>query len=752
MFQFVVKRLFTLIPLLLAVTFIASILMYVSPGDVLTKMRANPEIPPETIAALEADYSLVDEHGEPTKWFVRYGAWLKQLLKGNLGNSLTYQIPVTELIGQRIVATFLLSLTSVLFAWAIAVPLGVMAAIKKDSIFDRLSALLAYSALSIPEFFLAIIAVYVAAITGWFPIGGRSSIGSEYMGIFAQFWDYAYHLILPTIVLGIGSVASMMRIMRANFIDEMRQDYVNTARAKGMPESFTMFKHVLRNAINPLISAMGFAFASLLSGALLVESIMNYPGLGQLIYQALLEEDEYVVMAALMLSTTMLVLGNSLADILLAGTDPRIRSAGIGEKTHLSPIKVLIVTGVFFAIIGVEIVLELFVPSLLGYIGTALKWISIAFIVLLATLCLGLVGYTVVVLTRRLLKPLLKRPIGAAAFGLLATFYFLAFFADFIAPYSLKEQNLKNSFHPPTMILPTLRGLEVQDYKLTDPQTRHFDPIKDECNPIDWLPKSEPYKLAGFIPMEHKLFGVQSDDPNDQVFLLGADAFGRDVFSRLLYGAQISLTIGLVGISITLTLGFLIGGLAGYFGGVFDFIAMRIVELLMSIPTLYLLLALRSALFEPGLSSTQVYLALIIILSVIGWAGAARIIRGMALSLRKRSYVMAARSMGQSHFNILIKHFLPNIASYLLVAATLSIPGYILGEAALSFLGLGIMEPSASWGLMLKQAQGDMQVFFHGMWWLLTPGIAIFLTVVAFNVLGDELRDIVDPRSQSKSR
>ena len=158
-------------------------------------------------------------------------------------------------------------------------------------------------------------------------------------------------------------------------------------------------------------------------------------------------------------------------------------------------------------------------------------------------------------------------------------------------------------------------------------------------------------------------------------------------------------------------MGFFVGALSGFFGGTFDFISMRLVELLMSIPTLYLLLALRSALVDPGLSPVQVYMVIVIILAMLGWAGTARIIRGMTLSIRNRPFVLAAESMGQPAVRTIIRHILPNVSSYLLVAATLSIPGYILGEAALSFLGLGIVEPSASWGLMLKQSQGNMIVF-----------------------------------------
>jgi peptide/nickel transport system permease protein len=194
-----------------------------------------------------------------------------------------------------------------------------------------------------------------------------------------------------------------------------------------------------------------------------------------------------------------------------------------------------------------------------------------------------------------------------------------------------------------------------------------------------------------------------------------------------------------------MVIGFLVGGLSGFFGGITDFVTMRVIEFLMAIPGLYLLLTLRASL-APYFDSSEMYTLIIIILAFIGWSGTARIIRGMTLSFRNRQFVNAAESMGQKPVKILVKHVLPNITSYLLVAATLSIPGYILGEAALSFLGLGIMEPEPSWGLMLKQAQEDFKVLMLNFWWLLSPGFMIFITVISFNVLGDALRDIVDPK------
>lgn len=319
MIAFIFKRLLTLIPLLLGITMLVFILMSLAPGDFLTPVKAQRDVPPELIQAIEVEFGL------DRPWYVQYVKWLGNVVQGNLGHSWAYKMPVSDLIGQRLFATFLLSVTAFVFSWGIAIPLGVLAAIYKDSIFDRISGAFAYAALSVPEFFLALLFVFFAAQTGWFPLGGATSIDYDYMGVAGKLGDRMYHLILPTLALGIGSIASIMRIMRANFLDTIRAEFVTAARAKGLSEFVVMFKHALRNAINPLVSAFGFAFSGLLSGALMVEIVLQYPGLGQLMYQSILREDQFVVLASVMMGCSMLVLGNLLSDILLAWSDPRIR-------------------------------------------------------------------------------------------------------------------------------------------------------------------------------------------------------------------------------------------------------------------------------------------------------------------------------------------------------------------------------------------------------------------------------------------
>jgi peptide/nickel transport system permease protein len=337
----------------------------------------------------------------------------------------------------------------------------------------------------------------------------------------------------------------------------------------------------------------------------------------------------------------------------------------------------------------------------------------------------------------------LRHPLGLISGLVLVLLYAAALFAPVIAPYPAAQQDLKKTYHPPTRLVWQDGGLEARVYKLKDPTVAAYEETRDAV-PIHFFVKGWEYKIFWKIPCRWHLFGV--DDPNQRVYLLGSDATGRDVFSRLMLGSQVSMTIGLVGASVTLILGLVIGGFAGYFGGWIDNVVMRFTELLMAIPGLYLLLALRSA-FAQRFDSSQMFLLIVFILSFIGWSGTARVVRGMCLSFRQMPFVLAAEAMGQRPFWILLRHLLPNTFSYLVVSATLSIPGYILGEASLSFLNIGIQEPDASWGLMLAQAQ-DIKIFMLDFWWLLTPGIAILITVMAFNMLGDALRDWVDPKHQ----
>ncbi|HKL76643.1 MAG TPA: ABC transporter permease [Halanaerobiales bacterium] len=321
--------------------------------------------------------------------------------------------------------------------------------------------------------------------------------------------------------------------------------------------------------------------------------------------------------------------------------------------------------------------------------------------------------------------------------------YILVIFAGFLSPYHPHNGAKKHFFHPPTKVHFT------DDDGLTRPYVyrtesvgwAEYEVIKDKKYPVKFFYHGDEYEFLNLFKTDLHLFGV---DKPANIFLLGSDNYGRDVFTRLLFGGRVSMFIGFIAIFISTVIGLLVGGIAGYYGGWIDNVLMRLAEVVMSIPSFYLLLAL-AAVLPLDVSSTFRFFLIITILSFIGWAGMSRVIRGMVLSVRNEEYILAAQALGAKDKRIIIKHVLPSTATYVIVRATVAIPGYIIMESGLSFLGLGIQEPNASWGNMLTAAQNVTKI--TGFPWLLIPGVMIFIAVLNYNLLGDGLRDALDPKS-----
>lgn len=337
-----------------------------------------------------------------------------------------------------------------------------------------------------------------------------------------------------------------------------------------------------------------------------------------------------------------------------------------------------------------------------------------------------------------------------ALFGcaVVAILYLLAIFAEFFSVNDYQERFANAASSPPTGIhfVDRTGRFHLRPFVYATKQTldletmqRVYEEDTGILYPIQFFKRGAPYEMWGLFESNVHMVGV--DEPA-RLFLFGTDEFGRDVFSRTIHASRISLSIGFIGVMISFVLGCIIGGISGYFGGITDLIIQRIIEFIISIPTIPLWIALAAAL-PPQWTSTQVYFGITIVLATVGWTTLARTVRGKLLELREADFVMAARISNMSDFNIIIKHLLPSFASYLIVTLTLAIPGMILGETALSFLEIGIRPPAVSWGVLLQDAQNIRALAQSP--WLLIPALFVIITVLCFNFVGDGLRDAADP-------
>lgn len=338
-----------------------------------------------------------------------------------------------------------------------------------------------------------------------------------------------------------------------------------------------------------------------------------------------------------------------------------------------------------------------------------------------------------------------KHRLAMVGLVVLIIMYGMAIFADFLSPYDPNQRHSSLINLPPQRIHlrdeegwhgPFVYGIN----RVRDPQTfeMSFAVNKNQRHPVQFFVRGYSYKLFGLFETDIHLFGVK----DGTLFIFGSDHLGRDLFSRILIGTRLSLSIGLIGVFLSLVLGVLIGGISGLIGGTVDNVIQRIIEFLLSLPTIPVWMALASAL--PGdWSITKVYFAITVILSLTTWTSMARVIRGRVLQLREEDFIMAAEAFGANSWFIIVRHLIPNCMSYILVNATLAIPGMILGETALSFLGLGLRAPAVSWGVLLQNSQNVRALASYP--WYFTPVVFVIITVLALNFVGDGLRDASDP-------
>ena len=318
---YIVKRVLQGLLTILLASILSFIIIQIAPGDYLDTLKQNPKIAEETIEQLTIQFVL----DQP--WYVQYWRWLVQVVTQlDFGTSFVYNRSVASLLAERIPATLLLAVSSIILTWLIAIPLGILSAVKQSSWTDKILRVISYLGQGFPSFITALVLLILAQyLSPLIPVGNMTSLNHAELSPIGKILDIGWHMIFPTIALSITSFAGLMRLMRGQMLDVMRQDYIQTARAKGLPENQVIYVHAFRNAINPLITLLGFEFASLLGGAFIAEFFFNWPGLGRLILQAVTAQDLYLVMGSLTMGATMLIVGNLLADLLLKAVDPRIK-------------------------------------------------------------------------------------------------------------------------------------------------------------------------------------------------------------------------------------------------------------------------------------------------------------------------------------------------------------------------------------------------------------------------------------------
>jgi len=319
MTSFIIRRCLIGLLLLWGASLMGFAIMKAAPGDYFDRLKMDTRVSEEYVEQLRARYRL------DRNVLVQYGAWLANFVRGDLGESFEYKLPVSKVIGDRLVNTLVLNVLSILFTWMVAIPIGIYAAVRQYSLGDKILSGLAFLGMSLPGFFSALLLLYVfSAVLGWLPSGGLRSLDHDQLSFVGRLADYARHLIIPVIVLSLTALAGLQRITRGNMLEVLRQQYITTARAKGLSERRVIYKHALRNAVNPLITIFGYQFAAMFSGAALLEIIINYPGLGSLMLAAIRSQDQFLVMGGFMMGAIMLLMGNLVAEILLAVVDPRI--------------------------------------------------------------------------------------------------------------------------------------------------------------------------------------------------------------------------------------------------------------------------------------------------------------------------------------------------------------------------------------------------------------------------------------------
>ncbi|MBZ0136562.1 MAG: ABC transporter permease subunit [Planctomycetes bacterium] len=708
MLTLIARRLLAAAPMLIGVSIAAFLLLHALPGD-----------PARAILGQRATEENVkrfrDAEGLNDPLPVQYGRFLGDLSSGDLGKSHRSNRDVVDELSERVPATIELTLFAILFASVAGISLGVLAAVKPRTIWDFLCLAFALVGVSMPIFWLGfLVQKGFAGELGMFPFGARLDIAkwptfesdTGFFLIDAIFvyrnaeltFDVLHHLMLPAMVLATVPMALIARMTRANMLEILDQDFIRTARAKGLGPRPVIMRHAMRNALIPVITAIGTQFGYLLGGAVLTETIFGWPGMGTYVIEAIDVLDAKPLQASVMLIAGFFIAVNLITDLSYAVIDPRLRHGGRKGSESVPGATLLQVFPWFLAALPWLGLLVVGVWSSTGRSDAAT--VRRAWMLVLALVALEVVSMGAIALYRGWLKAVVMTVADALRNGLTRGIASLVDFLKFIRR------------HKPAII-----GLGLILFMV----------ITAVGAPL----------IAPYDPME----GLQRyNEPASGEFWLGTDAQGRDLFSRLVWGARTTLLIALAATLLSLLLGTVVGSLAGYFGGAADGLLMRGIDFMMSFPS-FLLAVVTVAVLGRSLNN------LIWAVGIVGIPLFARQVRAEVLRVKSLEYVEAARAVGTGRVAILLRTVLPNCITPIIVLATLGMGSAILDVAGLAFLGLGGDPFVPEWGLILKLGWDESS---KGAFQVGVAGACILGTVLGFNLLGDGLRDWLDPRTRLK--
>ena len=753
---YVARRLALTVPVLLGVTIITFSLSHMM-GDPLA-----PYVTEKTTD--EQAEELRKKHNLDDPIHVQYVTYLQNIITFDWGYSKTINQPVSDALREKFAATLELAILAFIVAVGTAIPLGIFSSIRHNRWEDHAIRLFALFGSAIPIFWFALVLKYIISFQlGWLPLGDRYDailwnvtdpieirtnfllIDALAAGSSTHFLDALKHMILPATVLAYGSMATIIRLMRGNMLDVLGQDYVRTAKSKGLSEREVTLKHGASNAMIPTVTLLGMGFAGLINGSVLTETVFTWPGLGFWAITAMKNLDVSAILAYTLFSAVLYIFANLVVDILYAFLDPRVELEVSSNRGEIAVISLSLLM-LLFTFISIQLAVGFAVISLIvcgTYIVFSLVqwilknpediWLPLIFVFTLFVVWSILSGFFMTIIFVSifiyLFNLLLKLPVVSQR-------WVWEDIKNHFAPKfdEFKRMSYQIKRNPLTMlglvIVLSLLSIALFAPFLAPPSENQRDPMEMEEH-FEYNFKLQPPCY----------FSCTGNSGEEDGYVLGSTTKGYDIYYGIVWGSRTSLDVALKVVTTGTFIAVVVGVISGYYGGRTDDFIMRITDVFIAIPGLVLALALMAV---TGNRSIEYLMYALII---VWWPGFTRVVRAEALRIRKLPYIEAAKAAGATDFRIIFKHVLPNCVTSIVVIATMDMGGIVLSLAGLGFLGFGGGPSLAEWGKLVSFGQ---LYLIQGYWWaFFFPGLVIALWALGFYLLGDGIRDILDPRQRS---